>query len=189
MCSSRKFSPGTRKAELESQPAGHRGPGSACRLWCNPFPRICQESSAHLNLVLCVRPWLPGLLHSEGCLEHWRPQALLKSQQATSAAQAQHSGRWAGSGGGRGRRCRPLAAMSLVDGDWLSNLQGWLQGLEQKSGLGSGHQRLLPSLAPSSPRPNHSSQPRILLNGVGREVGSFLTFWKQTIPWVSLTIT
>lgn len=111
----------------------------------------------------------------------------MRSQQATSAAQAQYSGRWAGGGGGC--RCRPLAAMSLVDGDWLSNLQGWLQGLEQKSGLGSGHRRLLPSLAPPSPRPNHSSQRRILLNGVGREVGSFLTCWRQTIPWVSLTIT
>lgn len=38
-------------------------------------------NSAHLNLVFCVRPWPPGMLCSSGCLEHWCPQVLRRSQQ------------------------------------------------------------------------------------------------------------
>lgn len=36
--SSCRSPPGTHKAKPEPQPVGHRGPGSACRQWCNPFP-------------------------------------------------------------------------------------------------------------------------------------------------------
>lgn len=57
------------KQSQSSGQLGHRGPGPACRQWCNPFPCICQEGPAHLNLVFCIRPWLPGALCSSGRLK------------------------------------------------------------------------------------------------------------------------
>lgn len=86
VCSSGGSSPGTRKTEPGLWPAGPRGPSSACRQWCNPLPGICQEGPAHLNLVFCVRPWLPGALCSSGRLKRWHPQALWRSRQAAPAA-------------------------------------------------------------------------------------------------------
>lgn len=152
--SSCRFSPGTRKAEPALRPAGHRGPGSACRRWCNPQP-------AHLPRGSCTSEFgflCPAL--AAPCALSLRPPEALACTGLVEVPAGSPRCPQLNTGG---PRCQL--------GPGRSPLQGWLMGLQSQSRSEFRGLLLLP-LPPA--RPNRISQPRNPFGSVGRGVGSFL---------------